>query len=213
MALDLTTDHLAFDGLEAVTLDGGAVANALRSREDIIEGDSTEGAYTHRITTFRLPSTPALDLDPPVVGSVLVDGAAVSWVALAVMHPRLGSGWVLTCRELAITADAALHDLITRYPVVVATSEWGSRIASHPAADGAFADIPAKIQPQPAVDQLTAGKDQWKRLFDVYVSVEITTLAKGDLLMDQDMNWYTVLSWRNRERIDELSVIIAEYLD
>ena len=206
--LDLTLDHLAFDGREAVTLDGGAVANALRGREDIIEGDSTEGAYRHRITTWRLPRLPAIT---PVVGSILVDGDGVSWVALAVMHPRLGSGWLLTCRELSITAAVALRDLVTLWPVVVAVDEGGGRIVSHPAAHGVFVDVPAKIQEQEGSEIVAAGKHQWVRRFDVFCAVELTGLKIGDLLIDAGMNQYTIKSWRNRERIDELSVIVAEY--
>jgi len=206
MAIDLTTDHTMFDGLENVTLDGGAVADCLQSFDAVVEAAPSEGGYVARECTWRLPSVPVI---APIVGSVIVDAGGVSWVAQTVKHPRLGTGWVVGCRELDIAAG--LTDLIALWPAVVALDEGGGRIVTHPAADLVFIDVPAKIQEQPNTEGIEAGRHQWTRRFHIFCEVELTGLKIGDLIKDDAGNQYTIKSWRNRERIDELSVIVAEY--
>lgn len=209
MVIDLTLDYEVIDELENVTLDGGAVPNAYRLPDQIQEGDSTEGAYLHRDIVWQLPTSPAIT---PVVGSILVSGG-VEFVVQEVREPFAGDYWGLRTREVSITADATLHDLITLFPVVVTAARDGSRIATHPDQDPVFADIPGKIVPMPGEIDVIAGKQQFRRAFEIYVQTEVTTLSIGDLLEDQDLNRYDVVSWRDRERIDQLSVILAEFRD
>ncbi len=209
MAIDLTLDYEVIDGLEPVTLDGGAVANAYRLPDVIDEANPTEGASLQRDVNWQLPTLPVI---APVIGSVLLAGG-VSFIVQEVRQPFAGDYWGLRTREVSITADATLHDLVTLFPAVVTTDRAGSRIAKHVDLDPAFADIPAKIVPMPGDIEVMAGKQQFRRHFEIYVSIEVTTLSIGDVLQDQDLNRYDVVSWRNRERIDELSVILAEFKD
>ena len=206
MALDLLNDYQVLDETEAVTLAGVAVTGAYRLPDRTLEGEPTDAAYLHREVEWHLPDLPAV-VAGAAVGNVLVAGA-VSFVVLEVRQPFANDYFGLRTRAMSV-AD----ELITLWPVVVVTDEYGSRKATHPAPDGMFSDIPAKIQPLAGVEDVIAGKRQFRRMFDIYVATEVTALSIGDLLQDSAMNWYDVVSWRNRERIDELSVILCEYHD
>lgn len=205
--VNMSQDHLVFDGLEDVTLDGTLVPNAYRLPDNQEEGDPSEGAYLHRETVFQLPTDPVI---LPAVGSTLV-AAGVTFTALQIRRPAFGDFWGLTCREMAITADVDLRDLVTLYPGVDVTDEWGSKITSHTVPHDTFVDVPAKIQIQPSVAEDRFGKRDIIQKFDVYVDGDIGDVSHGDLLQDQDANWYVILDWRNRTRIDELSVILCSF--
>lgn len=205
MALDLSTDYAVLDGLEIVTLDGPAVANAYRLPDKVTEGDPSEGAYLHRNVEFQLPTAPAI---APVVGSVVVDAGGVSYNVLAVRQPFQGDYWGLTCREAAITAVVALRDLVTLYRATSTVSPAGSRKVTHLPV-GAFTDVPAKIQLQPSVVKDVAAKRGFVDRYKVYVQNDLDVLNHGDLLRDQHANWYVITSWETRPRIDALSTIIC----
>ena len=208
MGLHLATDHTKFDGLENVTLDGGAVSDAYRLPVDLTEAEGTEGVYLKTDVIFQLPTAPVIT---PTVASVIV-ATGVSYNVLGVRPPFKGDFWGCTCRESAITADVALRDLISLWPAVAGEDEYGSRLVTHPAVDAAFEDIPGRVQKRPADIKVMAGKRQFDRVFDIYVARDIN-LKVNDLVKDQDGIQYEVISWKNRERIDVLSHIVGGYTD
>ncbi len=210
MALDLTNDYKVVDGQTTFTVNG-LLKNGYVIPGEITEQDSTGGGYIVKTATFHT------NFPPVALGSV-APGSAIVWdgdtyVAQSVGQRDLGGAMRLEAIKLDIGVLGDLPDLVTLWPVVVDLDDDGSRISSHPAADATFADIRAKVQPQEGTIDVAAGKHQFRRKFDIYVAIEITTLAIGDLIIDQDANQYDVVSWRNRARIDELSVIEAEFRD
>jgi hypothetical protein len=213
VGLDLSLDHLNFDGLENVTLSSygpAVIENAYRLRRDMVEGDPTHATYLHTDVEFQLPTVdvPAI---APAVGDEIVAWDA-TFVIQSIRQPFMSDYWGCGCREAAITADATLHDLVTLWPVSVAVDEYGSRVATHPAADPLFSEVPAKIQIRPGLIGTHAGRVQFLRLYDIYVARDIDVQI-GDLLIDQSLNQYDVQSWENRDRIDELSHIVGRVTD
>ena len=79
-------------------------------------------------------------------------------------------------------------------------------------ADADFTDVACKIQIQTPTEDVVAGKQQFRRRFKIYLAREIN-VSIGDLLRDQSLNLYDIITWFSRERIDELSIIEAEFKD
>lgn len=211
--LDLSGDFAVIDGKVNITLNGVVINDVVMLQSKQKEGDPSEGAYLHRETTFQLPTTAVFD-DPKVGDTVTV--AEVSYTVLDVREPFLGDFWGLKTREVSITADETLQDLITLFPAVHATDAGGFTRTTHPSASADFTDVPGKVQPQSVVQGRAAAtteevgaKRGFKKLYAIYVSAELPTLKHGDLMKDQDSKQYTVESWTNRQRIDELSIIVC----
>jgi hypothetical protein len=198
MVLDLSSDYLVMDGREAVTLDGGAVANAIRLEQKTAEGAPAGGKYVHTNVNFQLPTDPVI---APVVGSVLVAGG-VTFAVLAVRRPILGDYWGLTCRALAVD-----DELITLFVAVHTTTAGGSKRTTHPTAHLTFVDIPGRIQPVRADLEEHGGQRGFRKRYDIYVSAELPTVRRGDVVKDSGLNVYTIDGWTNRKRIDEYSVL------
>jgi len=214
--VDLSGDQLLIDDLEAVELNislTGAtwdLPDAYRVRDEIVEGDPSEGGYLHRETTWHLSTLQAY---VPAIGDTIIDaaGAGLTWVIQSVGTPTVhNDAWRIRARELTITADATLADLVTLHPSVDTLTEWGSKVSDHTAAFGAFSDVAAKIVLRASVPDDYAGKKQFVQVYDIYVDQQLPQLHNGDLIEDGDGNNYTIVSWRNRELIDELSVIECE---
>lgn len=216
--VDLSTDQALIDGLETITLDmaigpvSRAYTDAYRLPETLGEGDPSEGGYLARMTEWHLPTTGAA-IDPKP-GDTITDAATIVWVIQDVRAPKVfdGSGdyWGLRCRELAITADTALRDLVTLHPTRRTLRPDGSKISSHIAADGDFVDVPAKIQLRPSTADLLAGQERFIEVYDVYVERDIGQVNAGDVLKDGDGKVYRIISYRNRELIDDLSTLVCE---
>lgn len=205
MALDLKDDYKVFDGLQNVTLDGAPVTDAYALDIVDTEGAPSEGVYLHTDVEFQIRTTAGV---VPQIGQVIVDGAGRSFNILAVRQPFANDYYGCICREVTIVAGLALANKITRYPAIVSVDEEGSRIVDNSTADPAFTDVPAKIQDVSAEHADFMGKRGFDRLFHIYVDSEID-LNHGDVLKDEHLIIYDVLSWENRDRIDVLSMIVA----
>ncbi len=216
MPLDLSADQAVLDGLETVTLymsdpDAERVyEDAYRLPERLAEGEPTEGGYLQAETTWHLPTTEAA-IDPKP--GDLITAGGVDWVIQEVRAPKFGDYWGLACRRSSITADTtdpSLQDQVTLYPGVDAIDTYGSKITTHTAADGDFSTVAAKIKLRASTADDRFGQRQFAERYDIYVDTALPQLHNGDVIKDQTGKVYTVLSWRNRELIDELSVIECE---
>ncbi len=206
--IDLSQDIFILDGLTDITLNGVTVHNAYPMPCITKEAASSEAAYLHQNTEFHLPTDPE---QSPQVGDVVVwDG--VSFNVLEVRKPFNGDYWGLTCRGLAITDDATLADLVTLYPAVRSILPGGSTKTTHTTASASFTDVRCKIQLQPASIEDRAGKREFVEIYKVYLSQDITddTIAAGDVFKDQDGNVYKIISWDNRQAIDDFTSVVCE---
>ncbi len=213
--MDLSADHYVLDDLEAAVLtteEGVFAHDAYRLPDVIGEGDPSEGGYLHRNVTFHLP-TKSRAGGPygysPKPGDVETI-AGVAYTVLEVRQPKHSDFWGLSCRLASITADAALVDSVTLYPSVDTPTAAGSKVSVHTVAHADFTNVPAKIQLRPSVPEEYHGMKQFVEVYDIYVASELPQLYSGDVIKDGEGKVYTIVSWRNRERIDERSVIVCE---
>jgi len=218
--MDFSGDQLLIDGLESVELDGSDLHNVYPLQELVDEQEPSEGVYLSRNVEFHLPVGTALypGTSVPSVGGTIIDSAGTSYMILAVRPPYIpdqtepdsGDYWGCQTRAFDIVGTYDLDDLVTLYPGVDTLTEMGSRTIDHSTADASFTDVPAKIALQPSVTALEAGQRDFIQMCNVYVDGEIGQVHNGDLLKDQSDHWYTIVSYRSRQRIDELSVILCE---
>ena len=212
VGIDLSQDQLFLDNLESVTLNGILEENVYRLSMTTKEGDPSYAAYLQTDVIWQFIPDGVIE---PEVGDPIIDdsGAGVEFRILEVRKPFMNNYWNCVSRKVGITEAVGLRDLITLWPVVVDPSEpYGSRIATHPAADPDFTDVPAKVQIRPVEIIVEAGKQQFRRQFDIYVDRDID-VSIGDLLKDQNLIQYDITSFQNRDRVDKLSHIVAEYTD
>jgi len=211
MAIDLSADQALLDNLETVALSGfvPAILDAYRLRDHIVEGDSAEGGYLHRETNWHIGIQTPLDIDPQI-GDVITDGPGVAWVIQDVTNPSLNDCWRLRTRVASITDDVTLQDQVTLYPAVDTVDAWGSQVRAHTTPAGWFTGIAAKIQLRPSGIEEYAGQREFVEIYDVYVAEDVGQVNSGDVLKDQDLKIYQIVSYRNRVQIDELSVIVCE---
>ncbi len=211
VGIDLSQDQLFLDGLESVTLNGILEENVYRLSMTTKEGDPSYAAYLQTDVIWQLIPDGVIE---PKVGDPIIDdgGAGDTYTILEVRKPYLNNYWNCVSRKVGITETVGLRDLITLWPTVVVTDEFGSRIATHSAADPDFTDVPAKVQIRPAEIVVVKGKQQFLRRFDIYVDRDID-VSIGDLLKDQNLIQYDITSFQNRDRVDKLSHIVAEYTD
>jgi len=211
MVLDLSADHAVIiaDWGEAITLSswGPAITDAYRLADTEMEGDPTEGGYLQRRTEWHLSTLQAYT---PAVGNTITDADGVVWIVQTVREPEAGDFWGLTCLESSITDDVALEDRVWLHPGVDTLDAWGSKLTNHTAFDPAFADVPAKIMLRPSVAAEELGQRDFVERFDIYVARDIGQVHNGDVLKDGPGKQYTIVSYRNRNQIDELSVIECE---
>ena len=205
MALDLKDDYKVFDGLENVTVDGAAVSDVLRLDEFDTEGEPTEGIYLHSDVEFQIRTTAGV---VPLVGQVIVDGGGRSYNILAIREPQFGDYYGCVCRRIAIEAGLPLASKITLYPAFTTIDEYGHRSVSNGTPSFVFFDVPCRIQDVTAEVGEVMGKRGFKRVFHITCAVEID-LEHGDVLKDETGMIYDIISWRNRSRIDELSLIVC----
>lgn len=205
MPLDLKDDYKVLDGLEDVTLDGAPVTDAYPSDIVSTEAAPSEGVYLQTDVEWQIRTTAGV---VPRIGQVIVDGAGRSFTILGVRQPFLNDYYGCACRQVKIESDLALSDKITRHPAIIWLDREGSRVVNNDLADPWFTDVPAKIQDVSAEHAEFMGKRGFSHLYHIYVVSEID-LVHGDVLKDQHLNVYDVVSWTNRDRIDELSMIVA----
>ena len=217
--VDISGDLALIDDVESVTLDtaadGVTWANvvAYRVGDQIVEGEPTAGGYLYRQTKFRLQGPPSGDIYHPKPGDIITDADLVEWVIQEINGPSVHScDWQLTCRIPYITEDvvSGLQDLVTLWPSVDTTDAWGATRTTHPDPEPLFEDVPAKIKLRASVAETEVGQRDFVEVFDIYVAKDIGQVHAGDLLKDGTGHQYTIMTYQNRELIDELSVIVCE---
>ena len=97
--------------------------------------------------------------------------------------------------------------MVTLYPARDTLTAYGSKTSKHLTADATFTNVPAKIMLRPSSPEEQFGQKQFVETYDIYVDDDIGQVHNGDVLKDENSKIYTIVSYRNRERIDELSVM------
>ena len=209
--IDLSGDQLLFDGLETIYLDGSEIQHVLRLEEDVTEQEPTEGVYLSRNVEFHLPYGAAIYPGgrTPAVGGVITDDDN-SYVILAVRQPKFCDFWGCSTRAMAIVGTYDLDNLVTLYPAVEVLDEYGSKVTSHATAHPDFTDVASKIMLRPSVGEDRAGQRDFVEIYDIYIDEEVVQFHIGDVLIDEHGRTYSIMSYRNRDRLEELSVLECE---
>jgi len=214
MALDLSADQLLLDGLETVTLHSENVdfpiTDAYRTRQDTTNQDHAGGDYWHVDTTFHFPVHPVA---VPIIGDTITDAGLEVFNIVEVREPAYNDAWICRCRRAMIAplrVPIGLEDQVTLWRAVETTDAWGSTITTHPIADVAFGTVNAAITLRPSVVAEELGQQDFVEQYDIHVAKDVDTVHFGDILKDQDGHQYTIVSYQNRQQIDELSVILCE---
>ena len=202
------------DGLVIVTLDmsiGGVsrvYPDAYRLPERMAVGDPSDAAYLQRMVEWHLPTT-GVAIDPRP-GDTITDAGAVIWIIQTVRPPEFGDFWGLDCLESTITADPALADKVSLWTTTDVIDGFGGKATTF-TRDPALRDIDAKIVLRESVPVTEMGQRDFVEQYDIYVDTDLGTLRNGDQVRDDVTgDIYTIVSWRNRFQIDELSVIECE---
>lgn len=214
--MDISADFLLIDDTELVTVTVAAtgVAHpdvvAYRVGDSFVEGEPSEGGYLYRETKFRLDGTGAYTPKP---GDIITDVVPLDWVIQDVQNPSVHNcEWQCRCRVPHITEDvvSGLQNRVALWRATYANDDWGSQIVTH-VVEPLFEDVPAKIMLRPSVvTEEGLGQRDFVEQYDVYVARDVGDIHNGDLLQDGDGHWYTIVSYRNRTQIDDLSVIECE---
>ncbi len=211
-SVDMSTDHYQLDGLEQVMLDGNDTPHVYRHRLVQSENEPTEGVYLSRNVQWDFPPDV---LTTPNVGGIIEDTDGNSYVILTVSPPYTGTTtgdyFGCQCRDFIIADTYSLDNTVTWYPGVDTTDEYGSKITAHNDASAAFTDIPAKIMLRQSSPEEYAGQKEYVEKYDIYVNEDIGQLNNGDMLKDESLKNYVIISYRNRDRIEELSVLECEF--
>lgn len=214
--LDLSNDQNVLHNVEtcvlAQSLDPGgnspfnsAVVYRLPDRTNV--GSPSDAAYLMRDVVFHWP-TGATGLNP-APGDIITDAQAVEYIIQSVREPFAQDYWGLTTREVGITDDTALSDTVTLQRAIEGVDSYGSRVVTYGDLAG-FIDVPAKIMLQPSQPEEYAGEKQYVERYDIIVDNDLPQISNADLIRDQDGKLYTIVSYRNRDQIDEKSVIECE---
>ena len=209
---DLSQDQLLLDGLETVELDGHEVQNVYRLQETVDEREPSEGVYLERNVRFQFPF--GAEIYPagtqPSVGGVIVDGDLQAYKVIGIRPPKFSDFWGCTTRGLVISGTYDLDSTVSLFPAVERADEFGSTVTTHLVADADFTDVPAAIQLRASDPADWAGRRQITERYDIYVDGDIGQVNEGDVLKDQDGKVYSIISYRNRDEIGELSAIECE---
>lgn len=221
--LDLSADIFLQDALETMSLDGVDVFPVYRLQETKDEREPTEGVYLERNVRFHFPVGAAIyaglpSATHPDVGGVIIDSADRAYKIIGIQEPYIpdptnpdtGTVWGVTTRGLVISGTYDLDSTVSLFPAVETLSAAGSTITTHLVVDGAFENVPAAIKLRGGDSADWAGKRQITEVYDIYVDGDIGQVNEGDVLKDQDDKVYSIVSYRNRDEIGELSAIECE---
>ena len=211
MTLDLTNDHLIFDGLITVTLTDNVgnqtVPNTYKLEKEDVENSPSEGVYQSSTVEFQFPSTIAR---PPVIGGSVTTADAKEYTILETREPFLNDFYGAIAKEKVLSDDMGLRDVVSLWRHTTSTDSYGSQIVSHPVAS--VSGIQAKIQLMDSGIEDRVGKREFNRQYQIFVNLDIgdNWLSARDQIKDEGLIIYTVKSWKNRQSIRELSVILCE---
>jgi hypothetical protein len=160
----------------------------------------TGGVYAAADTKWLLPG-PLLGTVRPKPADTILDGDGVTWTILAPEFDKSDRVW--SCYSIALAIVHALADSVTLWRRTNAQDAAMSRVPTFAQVGSA---VDARIQLTAETETQERGKALWKKTYDIYLASELDATAE-DQVRDAAGNVYQVESIRNRERIDELSVI------
>lgn len=172
------------------------------------EPQDTWGKYRRWVTTVYFPTqymtTAPKPRDLICWGFMLGSQGPISFSICKITDtPYLGSPWACTADFMDF--QPVLEDTITIQTPVVTTDNWGSNISTM---TNLFTDLPCAIEPITEEKIDFQGVRGWEKKYRIYVNKD-TDLPWGTIIIDQNSVKYTMTSFQNKQRLDELTVIEA----
>lgn len=213
LALDCSTDYATvYDFPESVTLGvrqaGDAygavqVAKAFRGQPSVKERAPSRGVYQGADLLWLLPAR-ELSGAVPKPSDVVTDGQGVEWTLLTADYDQLDR--VYACYSLNLVVHLGLYDAVNLYRPTATQDAAGSYVFS---AVPAYTGLVARVQEQQG--EFAEGREVrgTTRTYEIYLARNVT-VTTDYYAEDRSGNRYDVLSWRNRERLDEAMVLTCE---
>lgn len=208
MTLDIQSDFLHFDGLQAVQwrqAESGtevAVPYALRRAVQAREAVPSHGAWQLAETTWHLPVDQSGQRPQP--GDEIIEADATRWTVVAVEVATLSARWKVTARRAIL--HAAFAEQVTIETAIDMPAADGSHVRQWVVAE---LNVPARIQTK----AMPAGDDhgQRARKREVEIYVEASLLPDRDYRVRSATG--TLFHVTDVRRVDELAslcVLVAE---
>lgn len=215
--MDLSSDYLCWDQVEAISLEiptraaprtldvSVAKRRAIRSREKSPSGGVYQGFETRWLIPARMLPT-GEKIEP---AQVILDQEGTRWTVLTVDRNKHGHTWAAGCVNLALALQ--LRDTVTIERATISADAAGAAIKTF---DRILYTVQARVQQITEQIALERGVRYAKGRYDVIVDRQLFGLDiaedrvkwfEGDLVRYLDITGY-----RAPERIDELPVIEAE---
>ncbi len=195
------------DGLETVTVqlpaDGAAVrvVGALRRGDQHGEAAPSGGAYTATDVRWHLPAD-QLGAEP-AVGAVIADAGGVRYVVQSVARSALVATWVCRARSLAIVSG--LDQTVALQQGTWAKGPSGAQVVAWHDVRIALA---ARIQPEQGNIEIEYDRRLTRVTHRIYFADQIAVDHTYRIMAGSAA--YRILGFEGAERIDSLSVILAE---
>ncbi len=223
LEMDYSADFADWDLAEPVAvasvgtaLDGAPAAQsfvtALRAQPSVKERAPTGGVYAGSDLTWLLPAPLLLGLVPkpgdtiteqqPADRTVPGPAPELTWTILTLGFDQLDRLW--SCYAVNLVLAYQLRSAATFFRPVTNQDAAGSR---KPSFFRLPADIPCRFQLTSEDVTQERGKRLWVGMYDVYLASEVTGITSEWQVRDPDDHVYEVLGTRNRQRIDELSLV------
>ena len=211
MTLDLSLDYLIFDRPITVTLTDNTgpqvIENVLKSEKTDKVNSPSDGVYQSNTgIEFQFPTS---IVRPPVIGGTILDNLGQTYTILEVREPFLNDFWGASVKEMVLDDEFSLVDLVSLWRHSTITDSYTSDVVSH---TESVSNISAKIQLKESQAEDIIGKREFNRQYEIFLSIEIPDgwCSYRDLIKDEALNIYTIRSWKNRDQIDELSILFVE---
>lgn len=216
LTLDVSQDYLTFDARESVIVhptprtDGTyfAVADALGRAPGYMEAAPTGGVYLRDDKVWHLPvatSNQTLLTEYPMLpGFVIEDSTGAEWTVLSVAFNTLKSMWRCASRNLVLAA--ALRDTITVWRPTITVGAGGEPVYGWPGT-AIVTDLAASVRGGDQRVDTINDVESTIETFEVVLAQEVGFQAHDRIIWNGRM-----LQWeatRNRDRIDELPVVVA----
>lgn len=195
----MTVEHVS------VRLSGNVttcVSDVVRHAISKRELAASNGVYVPDDVVFRLPSATATVRPKP--RDTIEDNEGTVWTILEVGRIVGTKRYRCVCRDLIIHEH--LDTDVELWVCTNAQDAGGGRSPSFALSQ----TIAGRIQPVQGDTEDRLGKRTTRKLYQIFLASEPTSISTQDQFRDSGGVVYQILGWRNPERIDELFVADVE---
>lgn len=210
--LDFSADQAVLDNLETVTFTsvrtaGNQTVNVTDATIDWItlrEAQASNGVYQLGDAKFTIRQSLLTGVSGAKPRDTITRSDTRVWTILSATPPGIEGVWNLTARDLVLANDLRQTGTLSR-PSNAQDTAGRPTLASYTAV---VTDVPCRVQPEggTATDQL--GRKTIPQRFTAFLGQQVEARAKDKFVAGGVT--YTVLEWKNPERITDLMSLTLE---